>query len=617
MPANNRMSAADRLVQTLSAAALEPGLGSVLLWDAPEWLLTGIADLFARILSQVHDQNVAWFPLMSGETEDRMWGCWQPRSDSNGVRLSWKSGLLAGPDQGKVPRLLVLPDLSTLEPLTARACVEAMSGVPPACPSASVGMVSPHLLDRWAIRLAWRIDGKDLRQCRLSQCLTQSETWEIPLPTRWNTILDQARKCSATLDSTIMDRLMEWTGTEAISGESVQGYRRTIALARLSIALARMQGCNTVQKENLEEALKLLGLERKNTPRPRQNSALPPPEANPSEKNTNKPEKKDPSGENPNFSEVNPGKGNEQDPVFSGEPHPPETLEGLEFCEEEKPYPEDHADSLRENSPLRPLSGTQWAEGQHHGRPIGSKPVQDPSEMAIIPTVLEAAKWQAVPHRSSHARVNNGLSILFSDLRAHRYLAKPDHQFVLLLDFTSVTGRDWEKALFPDLHWAYVRRARIGVVRVGAADAAHPWCAQRLEARNLLDPRILRGLQAEGGQATPLADGFRQVRLLLRKAMGHGRGAATLARLVIITDGRGNVPLEDSLLNRAPPGNVGAKGIEDAIIQARSLAMIRNLQVVLLDPQPRYLSHLPGQYAAILKAWVRTIGPRVEQESIS
>ena len=136
--------------------------------------------------------------------------------------------------------------------------------------------------------------------------------------------------------------------------------------------------------------------------------------------------------------------------------------------------------------------------------------------------------------------------IRHGDLRSYRRIPVPEKMLVLLLDYTALRDCKWDEALIPHLQWAYTERACIALIRVGAADAVHELRADRLMARSLLVPQVDKALAAGPGRASPLAHGLDFALQTLRHALQHGRAAITQARLVVLTDGRGNVPLEAS-----------------------------------------------------------------------
>ena len=81
----------------------------------------------------------------------------------------------------------------------------------------------------------------------------------------------------------------------------------------------------------------------------------------------------------------------------------------------------------------------------------------------------------------------------------------------------------------------------------------------------------------------------------LQRALQHGRDHVRGARLIVLTDARGNIPLEASQLGRVE-GPVGRRGIEDALrIAARIGDMARVEKFVLYSSLP-----LPGRLPAEL-----------------
>jgi magnesium chelatase subunit D len=71
--------------------------------------------------------------------------------------------------------------------------------------------------------------------------------------------------------------------------------------------------------------------------------------------------------------------------------------------------------------------------------------------------------------------------------------------------------------------------------------------------------------------------------------------------LVIISDGRGNLPLEASHLGWVRPP-VGRKGIEDALLVAERIRCLDRVKTVVLNPQPKLYQELPLNLAKALGA---------------
>jgi magnesium chelatase subunit D len=91
-----------------------------------------------------------------------------------------------------------------------------------------------------------------------------------------------------------------------------------------------------------------------------------------------------------------------------------------------------------------------------------------------------------------------------------------------------------------------------------------------------------------------------------RRALRRGHRGLQQVQLVVVTDGRGNVPLEASRIGRvARP--VGREGVDDALAVARQIRSLRRVQAVLLDPQPPQHAELPTLLADALGATVVTI----------
>ena len=88
----------------------------------------------------------------------------------------------------------------------------------------------------------------------------------------------------------------------------------------------------------------------------------------------------------------------------------------------------------------------------------------------------------------------------------------------------------------PYLNWAYVERASMCLIQVGAKNTRNDLQAERVMAHSLLMPRINAGLEAERGKATPLAHGLDLALKTLRHTLQHGRSTVREAMLVVVTD---------------------------------------------------------------------------------
>ncbi|MCX0246015.1 hypothetical protein NLM26_24015, partial [Streptomyces drozdowiczii] len=164
-----------RLLTVLVSAALEPSLAGVLLFDLPPEHLPVVARTFARLLGSAYGhppgRPAPRTVLDSATVDEDLWIRPRVRRGPEGIGFTFGPGPLAEPDGG--PRLVVVPDLARLSVPGLRAAVQLLgadtaalehSGVrhhwrPRArwlacCRSEDAALLSPHLLDRFVLRLA-------------------------------------------------------------------------------------------------------------------------------------------------------------------------------------------------------------------------------------------------------------------------------------------------------------------------------------------------------------------------------------------------------------------------------------------------------------------------------
>jgi magnesium chelatase subunit D len=154
-----------------------------------------------------------------------------------------------------------------------------------------------------------------------------------------------------------------------------------------------------------------------------------------------------------------------------------------------------------------------------------------------------------------------------------------------------------------------VERASVCLVQVGAGSSEDKLWAEKWEADNILVPRIQNRLECDRGRATPLAHGLDLALQTLRHALQHGRSAIQKAVLVVMSDGRGNIPLKVSQGIEDLPPLVGKRGIEDAFQVAQQIAALNGVESVVLNPQPKHYSDLPVKLAQVLGAKIAKIPP--------
>lgn len=618
-----------RIIRALACAAITPGLRSILIFDAPPLWLESLAGLLGRMLQSAYGQAPVRRELGATDDEDMLWG----RYGFSGVRqeqhLVWWPGPFEPAAEERAPRLVVIPDLTRLGLAASRAAVtlvgadfaqvqrhgQSHAWRPDlcwiaACSRQHPGRLSPHLLDRFALRLdGSRLEPVDklvaLQRSLRQEALRLDTAEELAEEYLRPGVLSEALTRRPTLSDEALGRVGEYFSR----GEgAAQGVRRPLALGRLAEALARLEEDDTVTPEHVETAADLVGLVPPAKP---QQQVAPPPEPDKPKPEviaqTSGAQARTARQDAPRQKKTGPGPGDDApiQPPQDSKVVPGGSLAGAVAETPQQPYPEDSAPVERESASLRPPPQSRTAgRAAYRGTIVGTAPARGLSDLALTGTLLEAAKYQPIRRKS---RPNaQGLLLSGSDLRAYRRAAPPERMLVLVIDFTAIATWDWGAAVLPYLKQAYMDRAAVCVVQVGAADAEHELSARRVLGRNVLSAEVNKALASERAKATPLAHGLELALETLRHALRHGRGAALRAQLVVITDGRGNVPLEASRLRKLP-ALVGDEGVKDALAVAGKLRALDRVESVLIHPNPRFYPELPSTLAEALGAGMRAL----------
>lgn len=648
----------DRFIRGLACAALSPGLRSILVFDASPEALQAAATTLGQMLATVSEREIKTIRLGSSETDDDLWGTLTLAGDKQvdkpaayrNISAMLSPGLLTTGRQNGPLLLVVIPDLTRLTLAAARACVMLMGSdtahlarhgqhdqwVPDICWLAGcnrehVGQISPHLLDRFALRLhganASEIDRErgvlTWANASSSEIAKDVATGGIDEAVRQQ--LQAAAQRWATITPAAMASIQSYVPIVA-----VESARRSIALARLAQADARLKGDAQVTADHVEAAVRLIGLRLTTQP-----AREPSPNAEETLSDVGTapelPDNATPKSRTASERPLNKASSSEetQKPVYQA-PESPTPFEPIPLLSD--PYPEDDAPVEREATPLRLALPSRRTTSVARGPAIGVQPATDLNDLSVVGTILAAAKYQPIRRQNSKdkkafqaqkALRTDERAWLWrsSDLRRYRRLPVAEKMLLLVLDYTCLDDVDWQNALFPYLRWAYVERATIGIVQVGVAinqiaqnAPIHPdeLRAKLIMARSILTPRIDAALMAQAGRATPLAHGLQLAYQTLRDALQHGRHTIEQAWLVVLTDGRGNVPLEASQ-NGQIQLPINREGIEDALQIAQHLHTLKHVQVTLLDPQPQQHAELPYALAEALGAAHVSI-PSLEEE---
>ncbi|WP_430781760.1 hypothetical protein [Actinoplanes sp. G11-F43] len=534
--------APSRVHTLLSCLAYDHRIGGLLLLDACPGLLTAMAAGLARALAPEGAKPLV-VTAGAGVGEDDLW--LRARFADGEFRMT--PGLLV---EGDVPPVVVVPDLARAGVTVARAAVTLL-GAPAATAErhgwstaweprarwiaatdrgAAAGL-SPHLLDRFPLRVdASGIDPGD---------------FTVPAP---------VRDPRPPLTDTALD---------AVVRTVIGGHRLTLALARTAAALAALDGDGRTTDDHVRRAADLLGFARPEGP-----SASPPPVPEPIE---------------PETAAAEPGP-----EIVDGEVRTAD--EPVPVADDPGLYPEALPDALPEPASLRsPWSGVS-PRRQLRGARTGSERTRSRFDLAILPTLLEAAKYRRV-------RPDTGrLIVRPEDWRRYRRGWTPHRLLVLVLDHTCHRDWDWIPDLAPHLQWAYVERAAVSVIDLGHESAASELRAEHYRAASVRDGRVLRSLRHRPGKATPLADGLHLAVQELLRRLRRSRAHTDRARLIVVTDGRGNIPLEASIRG-AVDGPVGRTGITDALTVAAEARTIAGLHTVVVAPVLGTYATLPFELA--------------------
>jgi magnesium chelatase subunit D len=572
------------LIEGLACSALQPGLRRVLVFDSSPIMLQTAAAQWAEMLAVTIDCPIKP-PVYLGpiDTEETLWGNWSLTHTNPTQPFLWNPGLLGGPEESAV-RLVVIPDLTRLSLAAVRACI-ALMGEEIAClerhgqqarwrsqicwmagcPSDQVKFLSPHLLDRFVLRLT----GQDLQVGDRTQALGD-----------WFASLDQPKEGASILSAELRDRLQTVRLIRpAIADSAYQrglayfteapgpGVRRELALVQLAQAQAQLAGLDQVTATQVDQAARLIGLK---APAIAQSPAAPlvEPSSPPPEPTSPTLPPAIPQNDRPLPPPVaSPSEIYRPDSEAEFPPAP------MDLRSPTDPYPEDTAPTEREAASLRLPPRRFRTVGR--GTIVGIEPATVPQDIAWVSTLLEAAKYQALRRQKAEER----LVLRSPDLRRYRRAAVPEQMLMLVLDHTCLKDCQWQATVLPYLQWAYVERSTVCLVQVGAA--GQKLQAEKVLAQSVLVPRIRMGLESAAGRATPLAHGLDLALQTLRHALQHGRSTVGRAVLVVISDGRGNV--------------------------AGQIRSLKQVEAIVLNPQPKHYADLPVKLALALGAKIEAI----------
>lgn len=637
------------LMKSLCCVALNRGLRSILLFDISPVDLQQIAGVLISLLKAVTECGIVPIKLGTFESEDDLWGQIGLWGELENQAFKWQSGLLGKTENDLEIRLVIIPDLTKLSLAAMRACVVLMEAdvvhlerhgqnlywQPNLCwlvgcssQQEEIGKISPHLLDRFAIRLNGKINNNTDRVSQIKQLLNderleqKSLFQEREIEPELQQWLKQVSISQPKMTLKALERILDYTSTLTVY------HRRELALARFSSTFAQLEAEKQVTVAHVDRVAKMIGLKLEqeiNNPNNENINIIPIPVINSPEnelKSEPSLELKDKLKQNSGYNDP---KKEKELPIYKGDKpqsFPDISLPNIEPLE--NPYIEDIAPLEREMASLKFPTRRFKSKAIARGTIIGVERSSTVQDLAIVRTLLEAAKFQNI-RQNNHLNSHRKLKISPTDIYRHRRAPIAEQMLIVLIDYTCLESCQWEEQLFPYISWAYTQRASIGIMQVGiATDStilkeeelklsinAEELRAKKISAQNVLVPSINIALDLEKtkkGKATPLAHGFDLTLQTLRHALQHGRNTIQKAVLVVISDGRGNVPLEASHLGKIQLP-VGEKGFEDALEIAKKIGNLDNVEAVFLNPQPKQYPRLPLLLAQALGAKVVAIPP--------
>ena len=614
------LTANSTLMTSLTCATLNPGLRNILVLDAPHAGLQQLANILTELLQAISDQPVRQYQLSAFESDDDVWGRLSIPWSRTGHGETPTHRLFSAERNTQEWQLITIPDLTALSLVAARsvtvlvgaevvhlernglsACWRPQQFWLANCRSDAVGKLSPHMLDRFSLRLSWQeiapLDGDDDETAianLLAHVPHEPLQAQTTLPSAFLQSAKQAMARQVKLSRTALAHVLNYLPTENYYP------RREIALVRFALALAQLSGDPTLASEHIDRAAQILGFPKRRG-QPKHSPQIEDVPLPPDDDGEEEPGLPVPMPTTPTTELL-------QEMMQPRTARIPETIhtnfiDSGTICSQ--PYPEDQAPLEREEAALKLPPQHYSPSRSARGTIIGTQECDTFYDLALVSTILAALRCQKMRQQYyllKHQQTFPGLLIERMDLRRYRRSQPCEQLLLLLLDYTCIReNSNWEATLIPYLHAAYIARAAVTIIKVGAKDAIQPLRAAVVSAKNILVPRIGLALEASAGQATPLAHGLSLALEQLQRVLQHGRNTAHLVTFVVISDGRGNVPLAASLRGGSDR-IITREGIDDALREAHKIRSLKQVETFVLNPQPEYYPDLPERLSEALGA---------------
>ena len=214
------------------------------------------------------------------------------------------------------------------------------------------------------------------------------------------------------------------------------------------------------------------------------------------------------------------------------------------------------------------------------------------NRIALLPTLVAAAPWQRL-RQAKHGGAR--LEIRREDIRVKRFRDKAGVLYIFVVDASGSMAinrmREAKGAVVRLLQDAYVHRDQVGLIAFRGQQA------QVLLAPSQSVERAKRALDVlPTGGGTPLASALLAAWDMAQQARARG---ISQVMLVLMTDGRGNVPLRTG--SDSPAAQPARAQLQAELQQLAALIRAEGIGAVVIDTQVNYLSR--GE-ASRLAAWL-------------
>lgn len=593
--------------RALLLLAVEPGLAGVVVAAGVGTGKSTLVRSYARLLAGLPNGAAAPFvELPVGITEDRLLGgldleltlATGTRHHHSGVLARAHGGLLYADNVNLLEERTINQILAALDMGEVRIERDGLSLTEPAnfallaTYDPAEGVPRQHLLDRVGLIVA-PLSQSSVEQRmevvrRHTRYVAQTDgalfTWEEE-EQMLQGLIAAARELLPTvvIGDAYLARL-----SEAALALGVEGHRADIFATRAALAAAALAGRDTVAEDDLQEAIRMVLLPRatrvpefapEETQAEDQADQPPPPEPPPesspdSEQAEDESNQDDPSAELPTVEEL-------------------QSLEDLVLAALESDVPPDVLETPF-SFQRRGRSGSRGSVAARRGRHVRSAPGSPSSgRIDIIATLRAAAPWQQLRQANGVPEANGTRPVLrVDDLHVKQFRNKAGTLFCFLVDASGSMAvhrmRQAKGAVNALLQQAYVHRDQVSLLAFRGDEASlllPP--SQSVE----LARRALDVLPTGGG--TPLAAALLLAYQVAAQARSRGIYQTTL---VLITDGKGNVPLHpDATLSRREQQQQTNAEIQQLAAQLQ----VAGVTAVVIDTQRSFLSRGEAQQLAV------------------